>query len=71
MAVRLASSLAQLHSLITHPLIGQDVDKAFKQLNPCCINMQYAHSLCINSQPEVEHLYLLCLAFQSGCLGFS
>lgn len=71
MVVWLAFSLAQLHSLITYPLIGRDVDKAFKQLNPRCINEQYAHSLCINSQPEVEHLYLLPLAFQSGCRGFS
>lgn len=42
-AVWLASSLAQLHSLITHPLIGQDVNKAFKQLNPGCINMRIMH----------------------------
>lgn len=34
-----ALSLAQLHSLITRPLIGQAVDKAFKQLNPHCINI--------------------------------
>ncbi len=33
-AVWLALSLAQLHSLITPPLIGQDVDKTFKRLNP-------------------------------------
>ena len=40
LAVWLALSLAQLHSLITHTLIGQNVDKAFKQLNPRCINMR-------------------------------
>lgn len=49
-AVRVALSLAQLHSLIIHPLICRDVDKAFKQLNPCCINMsKRAHTSCINS----------------------
>lgn len=37
-------SLAQLHSLIIHTLIGRDVDKAFKRLNPrCCINMSNMH----------------------------
>lgn len=41
--VWLRLSLAQLHSLITQPLIGQDVDKAFKQLNPPCINISNMH----------------------------
>lgn len=55
-ALQFALSLAQLHSLIIHPLIGRDVDKAFKQLNPCCINMNNMHivyvlirSLCCNA----------------------
>lgn len=41
--VWLALSLAQLHSLITHLLSGQDVDKTFKPLNPRCINMDNMH----------------------------
>lgn len=42
-ALLFALSLVQLHSLIIHTLIGRDVDKAFKQLNPCCINMNNMH----------------------------
>lgn len=41
--VRLALSLAQLHSLITHLSSGWDVDKTFKPLNPRCINMDNMH----------------------------
>lgn len=41
--VRLALSLAQPHSLITHLSSSRDVDKTFKPLNPCCINMDNMH----------------------------
>lgn len=41
--VRLALSLAQMHSLITHLSSGRDVDKTFKTLNPRCINVDNMH----------------------------
>lgn len=65
MAVCLALSLAQLHSLIIHLLIGHGVDKAFKLLNPCYNNMSNMHMVYVlcNSQPEVEHDFVTsCIA---------
>lgn len=70
-AVCLALSLAQLHSLITHPLIGQDVDKAFKPLNPCCINMSNMHIVNVLILSLRWSTCMLRLAFESGCLGVS
>lgn len=70
-AVWLALSLAQLHSLITHPLIGQDVDKAFKPLNPCCINMSNMHIVNVLILRLRWSTCMLRLAFESGCLGVS
>lgn len=60
MAVWFTLSLARLHGLIIRLLIVGDVDKAFKLLNPCCINMSRIH---------IVYVLILCQRW-STCICF-